>query len=434
MAPTYARFLLGWHGIGGGRGGIERLAEVIAQLEGLPLPASVLEREILPARVPGYLPRLLDELGAAGEVCWVGQGSLGRDDGRVALYRPDRLALLMPATPDRLGRGRGVAAGRPARRARAARRELLSRSAGHRRGRGKGRGAPGARSARSAGRPLDPRLGGRRDQRHLRAAPGPPLGPPWRHRRGAAIAASPGSGRRRPPAAGRSSLTPASAPFRSPGASRRRPSIVTHWRCASSNARASSPATASRRRRWPAASAPSTRSSANSRSAGASVEATSWKGSAGLSSPRPVPSTGCARYGAASPATTAACGPWSWRRPTRPTHTGRRCPGHDGGTRTAGRSSAPPGRASSSSMAHPSWSWSEAGARCSPSRRRTIARPWGRLSEPWRRVSPTAARAAIEIQRVDGLPVASSAIADALGEVGFRASYRGWVLRAQGTR
>jgi ATP-dependent Lhr-like helicase len=39
---------------------------------------------------------MLDELGAAGEVLWVGAGSLGRDDGRVALYRPDRLGLLLP--------------------------------------------------------------------------------------------------------------------------------------------------------------------------------------------------------------------------------------------------------------------------------------------------------------------------------------------------
>ena len=91
-----ARFLTGWHGIGGSAGGTSRLAEVVAQLEGLPLPASVLEREILPARVRDYAPRLLDELGAAGEVLWVGQGSLGQDDGRVALYRPDRLALLLP--------------------------------------------------------------------------------------------------------------------------------------------------------------------------------------------------------------------------------------------------------------------------------------------------------------------------------------------------
>ena len=60
------------------------------------LPASVLERDVLPARVRGYRPAMLDELGAAGEVVWVGAGSLGKDDGRVALYRPDRLALLLP--------------------------------------------------------------------------------------------------------------------------------------------------------------------------------------------------------------------------------------------------------------------------------------------------------------------------------------------------
>jgi ATP-dependent Lhr-like helicase len=82
-----------WHGVGLSSGGLDRLAEVIAQLEGLPLPASVLERDILPARVRGYHPRLLDELGAAGEVAWVGIGTLGKDDGRIALVRPDRLAL-----------------------------------------------------------------------------------------------------------------------------------------------------------------------------------------------------------------------------------------------------------------------------------------------------------------------------------------------------
>ncbi len=92
-----ARFLPRWQGIGERRSGVDRLAEVIAQLEGTPLPASVLERDVLPARVAGYSPRLLDELGAAGEVVWIGLGSLGRDDGRVALYRPDRLSLLLPA-------------------------------------------------------------------------------------------------------------------------------------------------------------------------------------------------------------------------------------------------------------------------------------------------------------------------------------------------
>ena len=90
------RFLPRWQGVGERRGGLDRLAEAIAQIEGTPLPASVLERDVLPARVAGYSPRLLDELGAAGEVIWVGLGPLGRDDGRVALYRPDRLSLLLP--------------------------------------------------------------------------------------------------------------------------------------------------------------------------------------------------------------------------------------------------------------------------------------------------------------------------------------------------
>ena len=93
-----ARFLPRWQGIGERRTGIDRLAEVIAQLEGTPLPASVLERDVLPSRVAGYSPRLLDELGSAGEVVWIGLGGLGQDDGRVALYRPDRLPLLLNAT------------------------------------------------------------------------------------------------------------------------------------------------------------------------------------------------------------------------------------------------------------------------------------------------------------------------------------------------
>jgi ATP-dependent Lhr-like helicase len=92
-----ARFLPAWHGVGSTAGGIGRLVEVVAQLEGVPIPASVLERDVLPARVAGYTPRLLDELGAAGEVVWIGRGSLGRDDGKVALYRRDRVDLLASA-------------------------------------------------------------------------------------------------------------------------------------------------------------------------------------------------------------------------------------------------------------------------------------------------------------------------------------------------
>jgi ATP-dependent Lhr-like helicase len=91
------RFLPAWHGVGSTAGGTGRLIEVVAQLEGVPIPASVLERDVLATRVAGYSPRLLDELGAAGEVVWIGRGTLGRDDGRMALYRRDRVDLLATA-------------------------------------------------------------------------------------------------------------------------------------------------------------------------------------------------------------------------------------------------------------------------------------------------------------------------------------------------
>ena len=93
-AAVLARFLPRWHGVGSARGGLARLREAIDQLEGIALPFSELERVILPARVPDFQPRMLDELGAAGELLWVGQGAIGSDDGRVVLYRREHLASL----------------------------------------------------------------------------------------------------------------------------------------------------------------------------------------------------------------------------------------------------------------------------------------------------------------------------------------------------
>ena len=92
-----ARFVAAWQGIGSRAGGLDRLLEVVAQLEGYPIPVSILERDVLRARVHDYSPRLLDELGAAGEVVWIGRGAVGRDDGRVALYRRERAELLASA-------------------------------------------------------------------------------------------------------------------------------------------------------------------------------------------------------------------------------------------------------------------------------------------------------------------------------------------------
>jgi ATP-dependent helicase Lhr and Lhr-like helicase len=92
-----ARFLTSWHGIGTGRlRGIDALVQAIEQLQGAAVPASALESLVLPARVPGYSPALLDELTSAGEVIWAGQGALPGGDGWVALYLADTAPLLMP--------------------------------------------------------------------------------------------------------------------------------------------------------------------------------------------------------------------------------------------------------------------------------------------------------------------------------------------------
>jgi len=101
-AASLGRFLPAWHGIGEGRRGMARLEEVLVQLEGHAVSYAELEGVILPARVPDFSPRMLDELGAMGWLVWVGRGSLGKSDGRVAFYRRERVALLLdpPAPPE----------------------------------------------------------------------------------------------------------------------------------------------------------------------------------------------------------------------------------------------------------------------------------------------------------------------------------------------
>ena len=93
------RFLPVWQGIGAVRtvGGVDGLIRAIEQIQGYPVPASALERLVLPARVPGYNAAMLDELTAAGEVLWAGSGAVGSDDGWVGLYLAGHAELLMPA-------------------------------------------------------------------------------------------------------------------------------------------------------------------------------------------------------------------------------------------------------------------------------------------------------------------------------------------------
>ncbi|HEX2046142.1 MAG TPA: DEAD/DEAH box helicase [Acidimicrobiales bacterium] len=95
-AGAVAGFLPAWQGVGSEGRGLDRLVEVVRQLQGVAIPASALEGDVLPARVTDYSPRLLDELTAAGEVVWVGAGPLGRDDGKVMLFLRDKAPLLRP--------------------------------------------------------------------------------------------------------------------------------------------------------------------------------------------------------------------------------------------------------------------------------------------------------------------------------------------------
>jgi ATP-dependent helicase Lhr and Lhr-like helicase len=91
-----ARLFSHWQGILQPRRGLDALLDTIENLQGAPLPASLLESAILPARLSAYSPADLDTLIAAGEVTWCGFDALGERDGRISLYLADKLALLLP--------------------------------------------------------------------------------------------------------------------------------------------------------------------------------------------------------------------------------------------------------------------------------------------------------------------------------------------------
>ena len=161
------RFLPAWHGIGSGRSrraDAGAVLEAIERLAGAPVPASALETLVLPGRVPGYSPALLDELTAAGEVVWAGAGSVGSGDGWLVLAPAESAPLLLPEpgevtmTPlhgallTALSRGR---------------RHVLPHA--QRPGGGGARRSSGRRRRPRRG-PLGPGLGGPGHQRHPRAA------------------------------------------------------------------------------------------------------------------------------------------------------------------------------------------------------------------------------------------------------------------------
>jgi ATP-dependent Lhr-like helicase len=101
---TLARFLTHWQGLlvprRSGPARLDALLDAIESLQGAPLPASLVESSILPARIAGYEAAGLDTLIAAGEVAWTGIEPLGERDGRIALFLADKLPLLAQPRPN----------------------------------------------------------------------------------------------------------------------------------------------------------------------------------------------------------------------------------------------------------------------------------------------------------------------------------------------
>jgi ATP-dependent Lhr-like helicase len=86
---SLGRFLPHWHGV-------DRratLREALVPLQGLSLPVSLWESDVLPRRVPAFNPGQLDQLCASGEIVWVGAGL----DRVAVFFREDAAALGRPA-------------------------------------------------------------------------------------------------------------------------------------------------------------------------------------------------------------------------------------------------------------------------------------------------------------------------------------------------
>ena len=98
---TLARFLTHWQGLLTPRRGasLDALLDAVESLQGAPLPASLVETAILPARIADYAPAGLDTLIAAGEVAWAGVEPIGERDGRIALFLAEKLPLLLQQRP-----------------------------------------------------------------------------------------------------------------------------------------------------------------------------------------------------------------------------------------------------------------------------------------------------------------------------------------------
>ena len=95
----FARFLPSWQNVDAHRGagaGPDRLRDALLPLQGVALTPKVWEGDVLPRRLGAYSPTWLDELCTSGELVWIGAGSRGRNDGRIALYFREDVRLAGP--------------------------------------------------------------------------------------------------------------------------------------------------------------------------------------------------------------------------------------------------------------------------------------------------------------------------------------------------
>jgi ATP-dependent Lhr-like helicase len=95
----FARFLPSWQNVDAHRAagaGPDRLRDALVPLQGVALTPKVWEEDVLPRRLGAYSTTWLDELCTSGEVVWIGAGSRGRNDGRVALYFREDVRIAGP--------------------------------------------------------------------------------------------------------------------------------------------------------------------------------------------------------------------------------------------------------------------------------------------------------------------------------------------------
>lgn len=320
------RFLPSWHGIGARlrtAPTVDDVFSVVEQLAGAPVPASALESLVLPARLPGYSPALLDELTSTGEVVWVGSGSLAGGDGWIALAPADVADLLLPDVPEERPDS-------PLHRAIVSTLEggaQFYRQLADRAGAillEQGEAAPDDQAVTAAlwdlvwGAPR-PTTRSRRCARWCRGA-APRTSRAAAHREAGTRGCAPAA--RRCPAA------PGRPPCRAGGRWRRRrranrPGGRMRAPRRSSNGTACSPGARWTPNALPAGSRRCTRCCGPWRSRGGAAAATSSRGSARRSSRCRARSTGCARPRAPN-ARTKTRRRWCSPRPTRPSRTGRR--------------------------------------------------------------------------------------------------------------